>query len=142
MQNLFAKLHEPPSIAEQLKIIRRNLASRYVNALALHDIADISQLVSMCRRYDEATQYNSKNLKVDCLEADLAVLETKKIEVPKISQIPKPVNTPSRKSSLICWNCSKTGHAYRECRLVRKRFCFKCGKPDVTVKTCPCKQKN
>lgn len=36
-----------------------------------------------------------------------------------------------------CWNCDQTGHLNRNCPLPRKRHCYRCGTPDVTVSTCP-----
>lgn len=37
-----------------------------------------------------------------------------------------------------CWNCGEIGHSYNECPMVPDRqFCYRCGTPDVTFKTCP-----
>lgn len=146
MQNLFSKLSEPPAKKDQLLIIRRNLLTRYVHALALQDVNDISQLVNLCKRFDEATQYNSKNfnLKTDCLEADLALVNLSQTSTRGPSQDKGgPHNNSNIKNSLTCWNCSKKGHAYMQCREQKKKFCFKCGKPNFTTYTCPsCKAKN
>lgn len=36
-----------------------------------------------------------------------------------------------------CWNCSEVGHNYAKCLKKRKQFCYRCGKPDYTINTCP-----
>lgn len=39
---------------------------------------------------------------------------------------------------LLCWKCSQPNHTFRNCTLrTTKKFCFKCGCPDVVTKTCP-----
>lgn len=40
-------------------------------------------------------------------------------------------------SSITCWNCRQTGHRSSDCSRARTRHCFRCGRPNVTVRTCP-----
>jgi len=40
-------------------------------------------------------------------------------------------------NALKCWNCEAVGHRARECTEPRKVYCYRCGKRDFTVKTCP-----
>ena len=44
---------------------------------------------------------------------------------------------PARASAIRCWNCEKSGHVARECTETRRVHCYRCGKKDVTVRTCP-----
>ncbi|KAH8357522.1 hypothetical protein KR084_012072, partial [Drosophila pseudotakahashii] len=39
--------------------------------------------------------------------------------------------------ALICWNCRKEGHRYKQCQMKRKVFCFGCGAPNNYSHTCP-----
>lgn len=39
-------------------------------------------------------------------------------------------------SRTVCWNCNKPNHTFRTCRQRRTKFCFKCGKKNVTVSSC------
>lgn len=43
---------------------------------------------------------------------------------------------PRRSSTVVCWNCRKTGHIFRECRGPRQLFCFVCGKLGKTARSC------
>ncbi|KYQ47003.1 Gag-Pol polyprotein, partial [Trachymyrmex zeteki] len=46
--------------------------------------------------------------------------------------------TPVRPASAVkYWNCEEIGHIARECGERRRTYCFRCGRPDVTVKACP-----
>jgi len=40
-------------------------------------------------------------------------------------------------TNLKCWNCEATGHRARECTEPRKIYCYRCGKREFTVRTCP-----
>lgn len=48
-----------------------------------------------------------------------------------------PSTSSSNFSSVVCWNCNQANHTYSKCKSkTKKRFCFKCGTPDVTIRTC------
>ncbi|XP_077270206.1 uncharacterized protein LOC143901656 [Temnothorax americanus] len=36
-----------------------------------------------------------------------------------------------------CWNCDQTGHFSRDCKAPPRRHCYRCGKAEVTTRTCP-----
>lgn len=40
-------------------------------------------------------------------------------------------------AAITCWNCRQTGHRSSECSKTKTRHCFRCGKPNFTVRTCP-----
>ena len=37
---------------------------------------------------------------------------------------------------LLCWNCGRVGHRFSRCSLPLNRFCFRCGRRDVTKASC------
>lgn len=47
-------------------------------------------------------------------------------------------------SAVICWKCKLPNHTFRSCKAkINKKFCFKCGLSDVTLKNCSnCNQGN
>lgn len=45
-------------------------------------------------------------------------------------------------SDLVCWNCEKTGHMFRNCRLTRVIRCFHCKKEGVKTHHCRCRAGN
>lgn len=40
--------------------------------------------------------------------------------------------------NMICWNCDKTGHLYRDCRKPKHLKCFYCKRPGVKTDSCDC----
>lgn len=167
MQNLFNRLATVLSEEEKLKIIRRNILPKYIHALALTDIKNTAELLTLCKKIDLATQmknnYHPPTGKVCLLEADLAYVDSpgpssknkNNFNFKNKSNKNKDQNMNSEqknavsnlnnnyKPSISCWNCQKKGHSFPECRQARKRFCFSCGKPNFTSKTCPlCNSKN
>jgi len=57
--------------------------------------------------------------------------------VPANPAIAPVATTSGRVGNVKCWNCEKTGHIARECGEERRIYCYRCGKSNVTVKTCP-----
>lgn len=45
-------------------------------------------------------------------------------------------------NTIVCWNCQGLNHLYHHCRLKRKLFCYRCGRPEVKVSDCPVCSKN
>jgi hypothetical protein len=58
MTNIFNRLTITPKPEEQLRLIKRKILPRYITALALQKVDSIEQLLSFCRRIDEATSRN------------------------------------------------------------------------------------
>ncbi|XP_070155191.1 uncharacterized protein [Polyergus mexicanus] len=44
---------------------------------------------------------------------------------------------PSRISTVKCWNCDDIGHLSRDCEAAPRRHCYRCGRAEVTLRTCP-----
>lgn len=39
-------------------------------------------------------------------------------------------------STIVCWNCRKTGHIFRDCRSPKQIFCFSCENVGKTTRNC------
>ncbi|CAL1671885.1 unnamed protein product [Lasius platythorax] len=44
---------------------------------------------------------------------------------------------PARATTAKCWNCDATGHLSRDCEAAPKMHCYRCGRAEVTLRTCP-----
>lgn len=166
MESLFRKLSSPPSEATKLRKIRRNLLPHLQTQLALHQPNSVRELVDACRIL-EAVHQRTVNLRPpptnpnSVLEPELMYRrpksypranavdtdpEQKMMALPepgsavKSSSTPQTARDASRPTAVNakCWNCGATGHLYRQCRQSFRKHCFKCGKENHTVKTCPC----
>lgn len=42
----------------------------------------------------------------------------------------------NRSSKLICWNCQESSHTFSNCKKPKKKFCHRCGRPNVTANEC------
>jgi hypothetical protein len=61
MTNIFNRLTVTPGPGEQLRLIKKKILPRYITALALQKVDSIEQLLSFCRRIDEADEATSRN---------------------------------------------------------------------------------
>lgn len=171
MENLYNRLSIKPSEEVRLKQIRKNLLPSYSQQLALHDITSISELTELCRKLEKARLTQPQVRKqVAVLEPELrgegfpqhfdssgpqkqsvrsqisqnrSRVDVNYIEaIPSTSKTNPPLRLPN-KSVLICWNCDKSGHAFKECKLKRGRFCYRCGNKNQISTNCNrCVSKN
>lgn len=164
MENLFNRLGQAkPNEDARIKMIQRNLLPYIQTQLILQNIGSISELTTLARTIEETAVRAEKfcppptNYK-SLLEPDLAYRKsTASSAVPNSrvatirAPIPDQLTTEPKKSEdqskekeifAVCWNCQEIGHRFRKCSKPRKRFCFKCGKPNVTYNDCNSCQKN
>ncbi|XP_063904313.1 uncharacterized protein LOC135123513 [Zophobas morio] len=135
LKNLFNRLSVPPSEEEKLRVLQRNLAPYLIQGIGLVDISSVDQLLDTCKKLETvrilATAPRPNVPKASCLEPDLAGPTLVKSRM---------VAQTSSVGSILCWNCRGSGHYFSQCRAPRNgRFCFKCGKRDVTTSTCQCR---
>lgn len=146
MSNLFARFTTKISEVKQLRIIMRNILPFYQSQLGLVEITSIAQLLKLCRQL-EASRVSVENFapppgKHRALEPDLAYaqissdLTNLNLNATETTDVSSN-NDRSAQSNQTCWNCSRLGHRSAQCRQPRTRHCYRCGKPNVTVASCP-----
>lgn len=136
MTNLFARFNTPVPEQLQLKILRRNILPYFQAQLGLVDVPTVGALLYACRRLEanrtSIEAYIPPPSRIKSLEPDLAYMDVS----PSVSAV-EPVKTQRK-----CWNCGEIGHLSIVCRAPKRRHCYRCGKPHVTVNTCPACSKN
>lgn len=136
MSNMFERLTISVPEQTRLKILMNNIAPFYQSQLALTEINSISELLKLGRILEhKRTCLDSfvpppsrKSTKM--LEPDLAYIDIS----PSCSNNIDELNV---QSSVKCFNCNQFGHISVNCDQPKKRRCFKCNKPNFTVRTCP-----
>lgn len=131
----------PYEVVEERKvsIIRRNLLPAYLDRLALVDTTTLYQLNFACDRIEQS-QYASIRRPQFPL-ASVNPVQPRLDQRPKYEFKSEPVNQ-SAASNVRCFNCNKQGHHFNDCQLPRKKFCFRCGKPDTISFNCDCNSGN
>lgn len=161
MNGLFSRLQQPIPNEAKLKILLDNIAPYYQPHLAFKDITSVIELLTLCRKLDAKRllvhSYVPPPRKSKCLEPDLAYAESSSIASTSHSsytreQSATPYREPLHRKpplqvfavsgkpcppNLKCWNCSANGHLSSNCPEPQKRYCYRCGYADVTVRTCP-----
>ena len=161
MNALFRCLSCPLSEDYKLFLVRKNLVSRYAIGVAALDISNLQELSTACRRIDGAlnrqtqlnlpfqqcnrnnsrpiNRNNDRNRELNAVDVPADIDENN----PEILEIKAKPNDRIDKNvpcninqKLKCWNCSVEGHRFQECQLPRKKFCYRCGLPNVTVPNC------
>lgn len=128
MNSLFEKLEKEKDECEKVEILRENLRPIYRDRLGIH-------LARATKLHD---------LKQLCLEAENMYPECLEVENRRVRREPVSEVTKNRggSSGFSCWNCGNSGHLSRDCTSPKTIHCHKCGKKDVTVRTCPECSKN
>lgn len=148
MSAMFGRLERQLNEEEQLRILLKNLSPFYQHQLALVDVTSLVQLKKLCRKLEDrraTVQAFSLPPKRNLLEPDLAyVATTSTEEVSLVSTSAHGVQSPSSLANTrLCFNCNQPGHRAIGCIQPRRKYCYKCKKAGVTVRTCPvCNSEN
>lgn len=139
MNTLFSRLTIKVSEKVKLKILRNNISPFYQTQLALIDINSIDDLIKYGRvleaRKSVVESFVSPTKKTcNLLEPDLAYIQVNDTNLNEIN-IPGP--SGERKITMKCFNCDRVGHRAIHCRQPHRKRCYKCNRPNVTVRTCP-----
>lgn len=165
METLAKRMMKPMAETEKYDIIIENMKVSYKRRLALEPIHSLEHLAQLCYKFDalESTLYNPKSpvkpgtlnhLDIDeeqslpCEEAteeELFAFKAKPSR-PGTGQrihsnrqvVEKPYDgVESNAISVLCWNCRRTGHMWRDCDKRKTIFCHICGQADTTAFRCP-----
>lgn len=155
MENLFRKLEQPLMEKNRVEIMRRNLLPHIQTQIALQKIESTTELTKLARAVEE-TEWRTKRFTPpptnygNLLEPELAYrrpINTRvaAVRTPATPEGPSPSlkdDGPKKLATMGCWNCGSTDHKFRNCRAERKRFCYRCGQPNVFSDNCPKCSKN
>lgn len=150
MLHEMSKLSYPLPESEKLNIISSNMNPFYIAKLALHDFSTVAELKSVCAKLDIAKYrcesrgaLNSGNI---ALVPGFTVNQSSKSFNPqtfKHKSNQGNINTvshsqtSSQHNNNTCLKCGGTHH-YSDCNVYNTPICFKCKKPNVLTRNCPC----
>lgn len=147
MEGLYKRLANPIAEPQRLQQILKNLNPYLQDKLCLITISSLEELRELGRKAElgrlRSTHQRPPPKPNMVLEPDLAYsnLRRKGISAGHMSTLKmSPMRNPR---ALECWNCSKTGHRFRDCKEKRAVFCYGCGDQGVKKPTCnKCRPKN
>lgn len=165
MERLFQSLSYRIDEQQKLQLIFENMKLSYKRRLSLTPVYSLAQLTDHCYNFDSLEpslfapvnqRPNTINQIDDCEYNDLELNSEEEInalfrnrkylnEKLKLENAVKKdsPNEKSKESELnLCWNCRKHGHWYPNCPEARTVFCYVCGEPSFTVRTCPNKHRS
>lgn len=132
----------------QLEMIYKNLRPEYKTYIRRRDFSSLSELLEIGTEYEyhcrEAKMFRPPPNPAQSPFTDTAYrarMSRPPERRPPVIASTRPADTQTtapRAQPDTCWNCSRTGHRYSECRSPRKLFCYRCGEKGETVKTCRC----
>lgn len=135
MTNMFNRLTTSVSEAVKLRILLRNIAPFYQSQLGLTKVDSIDHLLRLGRDL-EARKESIDNFvppprdRRTLMEPDLAYVYAESTSSGSGSK-------SGVIDEIICWNCKSQGHRASACVSSQKnRYCFRCGQPGSTVRTC------
>jgi hypothetical protein len=143
IDGLFDRLTIKVAEPVRLKIILRNLSPFYQSQISVHPVRSRDELLGVGRVLEASKAsvesfvppVTRKNRKF--LEPDLAYVSSGP-STAAIASTDEPSSSaaPNRQNVTGC-NCQKLGHIRSECPAPKKLLCYRCGKPDHTVRNCP-----
>ncbi|KAJ8972264.1 hypothetical protein NQ317_006532 [Molorchus minor] len=140
MKNLFSRLITKLEEKEKLTLLRRNLLPYFIHNLGLVEYTKVDELLGLCKKLEinkltaeRCHPTPSGNL----LEPDLSqpAGTTDRRVRPLMKQDRNRLRVATVEETK-CWNCSRSGHRFRDCRAPRHVFCFGCGADNVVKRNC------
>jgi hypothetical protein len=143
IDNLFDRLTIKVAEPVRLKIILRNLSPFYQSQIGVHPVRSREELLGVGRVLEArkasvesfVPPVTRKNRKF--LELDLAYVSSGPSTAAIASTDEPSSSAAPNRQNVTCCNCQKLGHIRSECPAPKKLLCYRCGKPDHTVRNCP-----
>lgn len=89
--------------------------------------------------HNEVSRNASNRSNFACSSINTSQNEVASNGTPRLnSNLPNGAKNKKTNSTIICWNCNQPNHKYQNCTQRRKKFCYKCGRPNVTSYSCMC----
>lgn len=163
IEGMFERMSKKYSERKRLKVLRNNMRRWYKTKLTFYKIKNIAHLSMLCQQldkdsgriYTKSTQNFRKHVRNVEVSSNSTSSESEEVEVcafegrdrqhrkeklniqnPKVVE-PYGSNERFRQPEIICWNCRKYGHRWRDCKQAKVLFCHACGTAGVTFSTCP-----
>lgn len=149
MKGLFNKMTKSVAEETQFEIILERIDPYYQPLIAFTKISNITELLAACRKLDAkrelAKSFKPPPSKSKSLIPELAYASTSSCATTSDAGDGDAQEITSARSGRInnlssnrtCWNCGSLDHLSTRCTKPQKRYCYACGHPDVTVRTCP-----
>lgn len=150
MRNLFKKLAQRPSEEVQLRIIRRNLLPDLQTQLALQSFGSVGELEAAAQAL-ENVRLRVQRMRPPPSNPGMVTEPECMYQRPRGAQLHvttameqgvsvthlDPTPSSDSVSRVVCWNCREPGHLRRKCSRPFQQHCFRCGRQNVTIRSCP-----
>lgn len=123
MFSKFGRINPLPSDDEQLWVIRKNMLPQISLAMGTATLKSKLEFIQAAQAAERLVNWTTAK------EVSASVVAT-----PVVSKPPEKLSKSSRWG--LCWNCKAKGHTFANCPKPRETFCFTCGSPGVTTRTC------
>lgn len=150
IERLAQQLSKPMPEERKLRILKENMRDNYKPFLTLYTIQTIDELVAVCHNLDTSmhktyTGYpRNRHTQVHNLEEENPEGNSAEAEDEELNAIHRQFvkkksadNVRQEQGTILCWNCRKFGHFWRDCQEAKRIFCHFCGQINYTTSNCP-----
>ncbi|XP_073822182.1 uncharacterized protein [Musca autumnalis] len=155
MGQLRAKLVQPLSEFDMIKIMKKNIRENVSRIVYPIQVSSVEQLRIECNEAEKnflrreirpyAPPPSRPQRQVNEVEYDgMYYPEDFNQDRDGVGEVDALQTMRQRNPNIGCWNCQKSGHTFRECEATtRALFCYRCGKPGTKTPQCDvCQQGN
>jgi len=133
MEAVFARMAVTPAEADRVEQIREHLLPFFISQTSTLGLRSIQELDRICVLLERSRLCAAK------AEGLVSLQERGHQVAPWRRQSTVAIATENRSQRSVpfsCWNCAETGHLFSSCSKDKRKFCYRCGEPNVTVLSC------